>query len=144
MRVSRTIAILLLPLIFASLPRPAAARDWLGIFGGREPAKASQNDAARRRQADFLNRIRRADPQRATIERAIFNEQNELGLVLARGVPMDSIPALMRSMLTQMAREFPGEDLTILAYAPSNPPMKIGTARLDARTRDMTYTPARR
>jgi hypothetical protein len=45
-------------------------------------------------------------------------------------------------MLTQMAREFPGEDLAVLAYTPSNPPRKIGTGRLDARTRDMTYTAA--
>ena len=37
--------------------------------------------------------------------------------------------------------EFPGEDLTVLAYTPSNPPRKIGTGLLNARTRDMTYTP---
>jgi hypothetical protein len=46
-------------------------------------------------------------------------------------------------MLVQMARAFPGQDLTILAYAPSNPPHQIGTARLNARTRDMSYTPER-
>ena len=90
----------------------------------------------------FLNRIREADPQGRTIDRALINEQNELGLILDRSVEMDKIPALMRTMLTQMAREFPKEDITVLAYTPSNPPRKIGTARLDARTRDMTYTPA--
>jgi hypothetical protein len=31
----------------------------------------------------------------------------------------------------------------VLAYAPSKPPRKLGTARLNARTRDMTYTPER-
>lgn len=93
------------------------------------------------RQLDFLNRIRSADPQQQTIERALLNEQNELGLILDRSVPMEKIPDLMRSMLTEMAREFPGQDLTVLAYAPSEPPRKIGTARLNARTRDMTYTP---
>jgi hypothetical protein len=92
-------------------------------------------------QIAFLKRIRKADPQHSTIERAVFNEQNELGLILNRSVEMDKISALMRSMLVQMAREFPNQDLTILAYAPSNPPSKIGTARLNARTRDMTYTP---
>ena len=97
----------------------------------------------KQRQIAFLNRIRKADPQHQTIERAVFNEQNELGLILNRSVEMDKIPALMRSMLAQMARAFPGQDLTILAYAPSNPPRKIGTARLNARTRDMTYTPER-
>jgi len=89
----------------------------------------------------FLNRIRAADPQMRTIERALLNDQNELGLVLDRTVEMDKIRDLMVMMLTQMAREFPGKDLTVLAYAPSSPPRKIGTARLDARTRDMTYTP---
>jgi len=97
----------------------------------------------KQRQIEFLNRIRKADPQHQTIERAVFNEQNELGLILNRSVEMDKIPALMRSMLVQMARAFPGQDLTILAYTPSNPPRKIGTARLNARTRDMTYTPER-
>jgi hypothetical protein len=43
--------------------------------------------------------------------------------------------------LTEMAREFPGEDLTVLAYAPSKPPRKIGTAHLDSRTREMSYVP---
>ena len=97
----------------------------------------------KQRQITFLNRIRKADPRHQTIERAVFNEQNELGLILNRSVEMDKIPALMRSMLVQMARAFPGQDLTILAYAPSNPPRKIGTARLNARTRDMSYTPER-
>lgn len=98
-------------------------------------------DDLKERQIKFLNRIRKADPGHETIERALFNEQNELGLILNRNVEMDKIPALMRSMLTQMARVFPGQDLTILAYTPSNPPRKIATARLNARTRDMTYTP---
>jgi hypothetical protein len=97
----------------------------------------------KQRQTAFLRRLRAADPQHQTIERAVFNEQNELGLILSRTVELDKIPPLMRSVLTQMARAFPGQDLTVLAYAPSNPPRKIGTARLNARTRDMTYTPER-
>lgn len=91
------------------------------------------------RQAEFLNRIRAADPQQTTIDRALLNDQNELGLILDRRVEMDKVPELMRTMLTQMAREFPGEDLTVLAYAPSEPPRKIGTAHLNAQTHDMTY-----
>jgi hypothetical protein len=96
----------------------------------------------KQRQADFLNRIRAADPQHLTIDRAMLNEQNELGLILDRTVEMDRVPDLMRSILTQMAREFPGQDLTVLTYTPSNPPHKIGTAHFSAQTRDMTYTPA--
>jgi hypothetical protein len=99
--------------------------------------------AVKQRQIEFLHRIRDSDPQGRTIDRAIFNEENELGLILDRSVEMDKIPALMRTILTGMAREFPGQDLTVLAYTPSQPPRKIGTAHLDARTRDMSYTPAR-
>jgi hypothetical protein len=128
---------------------------WLGLSAGNasEPANARSVPFQRpntvylgtegdlkQRQIEFLNRIRKADPQHQTIERAVFNEQNELGLILNRSVELDKIPALMRSMLVQMARAFPGQDLTIFAYTPSNPPRKIGTARLNARTRDMTYT----
>src|SRR4029453_1631906 len=93
------------------------------------------------KKPEFLNRIREADPQQRTIERAMLNEQNELGLILDRNVEMNRIPDLMRMMLTEMAREFPGQDLTVLAYAPSNPPRKIGTAHLDGRTREMNYVP---
>ena len=95
----------------------------------------------KQKQLAFLNRIREADPQQRTIDRALLNEHNELGLILDRSVEMQHIPDLMRAMLTQMAREFPNQDLTVLAYAPSNPPRKIGTAHLDARTRAMSYVP---
>ncbi len=105
----------------------------------RPPIVASDN--VKQRQADFLNRIRAADPDHRTIDRAMLNEQNELGLILDRTVEMDRVPDLMRSILTQMAREFPQQDLTVLAYTPSNPPHKIGTARFSAQSRDMTYTP---
>ncbi len=89
----------------------------------------------------FLNRIRDADPQQRTIDRALLNEQNELGLILDRSVELQKIPDLMRTMLSQMAREFPDQDLTVIAYTPSDPPRKIGTAHLDARTRAMSYVP---
>jgi hypothetical protein len=91
-----------------------------------------------------LNRIRQADPSYQTIQKAVLNENNELGLILGRSVQLDSIPALMRTMLTRMGQEFPNQNLTIVAYAPSQPPARIGTAHLDARTRQMTYTPEHR
>jgi hypothetical protein len=114
-----------------------------GTERDRKFASVNGGGTSRERQAEFLNRIRAADPRHQTIERAVLNEQNELGLILARTVETDKIPALMRSMLTQMAKEFPGEDLNVVAYAPSNPPRKIGTAHLNARTRDMSYTEER-
>lgn len=107
----------------------------------RESASGLADD---RRKMRFLGQLREADPQFQTIERAVMNEQNELGLILSRNVAMDEIPRLMRAVLKQMAAQYPGEDLTVIAYAPSEPPMKIGTGRLDAATREMTYTPARR
>jgi hypothetical protein len=122
-------------------PPPAAAPS--DTFERRSAAQAQTQGNLKQRQIAFLNRLRKSDPQHHTIERALFNEQNELGLILNRSVELDKIPALMRTMLTQMARAFPGQDLTVLAYAPSNPPRKLGTARLNARTRDMTYTPER-
>jgi hypothetical protein len=97
----------------------------------------------KQRQIEFLNRIRKSDRQHRTIERALFNDRNELGLILNRSVEPDKVPALMRTMITQMAREFPGQDLTVLAFTPSTPPRKIGTARHNAGTRDMTYKPER-
>jgi hypothetical protein len=109
-----------------------------------EQNRVARQDARqdfKQQQLAFLNRIREADPQQRTIERAMLNEQNELGLILDGNVAMDRIPDLMRMMLTEMAREFPGQDLTVLAYTPSNPPRKIGTARLDGRTREMSYVP---
>lgn len=109
----------------------------------RREMPPAQPSGDRARQMAFLNRIREADPQGRTIDRALLNERNELGLILDRSVSLDKIPALMRSILTQMAHEFPHQDLTVIAYTPSNPPHKIGTAHLAAQTGDMTYTPVR-
>jgi hypothetical protein len=94
------------------------------------------------RRADLLNRIRAADPQQTTIERALINQNNELGLILSRQTNLDDVPKLVRTMLAEMDKAFPGQDHTVVAYTPTNPPRTIGTGRLDARTRDMTYTPA--
>ncbi len=102
---------------------------------------AADTSEFKQRQIAFLNRIRTADPSQRTIDRAFLNEQNELGLILDRTVEMEKIPALMRTMLTQMAGEFPRQDLIVIAYTPSEPPRKIGTARLDARTGEMNYIP---
>ena len=103
---------------------------------------ADDGSELRQRQIAFLHRIRQADPRYQTIEKAILNEQNELGVILNRHVEMEAVRPLMRTLLTHMAKAFPGQNLTVIAYAPTQPPMPIGTARLHARTRQMTYTPA--
>src|SRR4029077_8187527 len=100
-----------------------------------EQNRAAQPDARqdfKQRQLAFLNRIRDADPQQRTIERAMLNEQNELGLILDRNVEMNRIPDLMRTFLTQMGGEFPEQALAGIAYTPSSPPLKVGTAHLDS------------
>ena len=117
------------------------------LFGtyGPPTVQARSADAVsdlQQRQVAFLHRIRQSDPRSETIEKAVFNEQNELGVILNRHVEMDAVRPLMRTILMQMAQEFPGYDLTVIAYAPTRPPMQIGTARLDARTGEMTYTSA--
>jgi hypothetical protein len=96
----------------------------------------------RQRQAAFLHRMRQADPHHKTIERAVFNARNELGIILNQQVDLDALRPLLRTILIQLAEDFPGHDLTVIAYAPTAPPMAIGTARLEAQTGVMTYTPA--
>lgn len=140
---SRTSCLLTLPALLHLVGCDAAPSNAPRTEVDRPAAPAASVDDLSKRQIAFLNRLREADPQQRTIDRALLNEQNELGLILDRSVEMDKIPALMRTMLGQMAREFPAQDLTVIAYAPSTPPRKIGTARLNARTRDMTYTPER-
>jgi len=118
-----------------------------GSGGSESPAAQSQGRSPpssapqREKQAEFLNRIRQADPNYRTIQKAVLNENNELGLILDRNVEMDSIPNLLRSMLTELHKEFPGQDLTVVAYAPTQPPVRIGSGRLDSRTGELTYTP---
>jgi hypothetical protein len=109
----------------------------------RPVENVSRNTAGpEQRRAELLNRIRAADPEQATIVRALINDKNELGLVLNRQTDLDEVPKLMRAMLVHMEKSFPGEDHTVVAYTPTNPPRAIGTGRSDARTRKMTYTPA--
>jgi len=59
------------------------------LFGGygTPPAQARSADTSselRQRQGEFLHRIRQADPRYQTIDKAMLNEQNELGVILNR------------------------------------------------------------
>jgi len=126
------------------LPEPGSAISLKELLSpSREPEPVAAVDTQKAKQAQFLKKIRASDPSKKTIESAVFNGKNELGVILSRDVPMQSIRPLTKSLLTQLAKEFPGQDLTVLTYAPTSPPMKIGTGHLDASTRSMTYTPAR-
>jgi hypothetical protein len=81
-------------------------------------------------------------PRSQTIDKEVLNEQNELRVILNRQVEMEAVRPLMKTLLTQMAKAFPRQHLTVIAYAPTQPPTLMGTARFNARTRQMTYTPA--
>lgn len=123
---------------------PADSGSNPGGYANAPRPNANGGGSQRQHRMEFLNRIRQADPQFKTIDRAVMNDQNELGLILDRSVNLDDVPKLLQAMLTQLAKEFPNEDHDVIAYTPSNPPLKVGSAHLDARTRQMTYTPARR
>jgi hypothetical protein len=90
---------------------PAVSPPQAEQSGANQPSTGPE---FKQRQIAFLNRIRDADPQQRVIDRAMLNEQNELGLILDRSVEMNRIPDLMRTLLTQMAREFPEQDLTVM------------------------------
>ena len=82
-------------------------------FGAYGPPTVQARDIGatsglRQRQLEFLHRLRQADPRYQTIEKAVLNEQNELGVILNRQVEMAAVRPLLRTILTQMAREFPG------------------------------------
>ena len=126
-------------LIFASTEAQLASS--IATPTDQDVARATSVQDFKHRQMEFLNRIRDSDPQQQIIVRAMLNERKELGLIVNRNVEMQKVPALMRALLTQMARRFSNQDFTILAYAPTKPPLKLGTAHLDARTGDMAYLP---
>jgi hypothetical protein len=113
-------------------PQGAVPVGWYGLAPVQAQGRATSSEL-RQRQVAFLHRLRQADPRYQTIEKAV---------ILNRQVEMEAVRPLMKTLLTQMAKAFPGQNLTVIAYAPSEPPMKIGTARLNARTRQMTFTPA--
>jgi hypothetical protein len=143
------LAAALVIVLTAGCGRPAPTRTQSDDAANRRPATQTSTSRStgsgtwsEERRADLLNRIRSADPKQATIERALINERNELGLIMNRQTNLDDLPKLVRTMLAEMDKVFPGEDHTVVAYTPTNPPRVIGTGRLNARTRDMTYTPA--
>jgi len=42
--------------------------------------------------------------------------------------------------MTEMAHEFPYEELTLTVYQVATPPRKIGVAHVDGQTSEATYT----
>ena len=99
-----------------------------------------QETTARQKQLEFLHRMRAADPHFQAIDQAVMNERNEIGVVLNAYVALDDVPGIMRLIIKKMSAEFPTENLAIVAYAPSMPRTKLGTARLDNQTHRMSFS----
>jgi hypothetical protein len=142
--------IVLLPLLGAALlsvvachkPKPATEPATPSEQQKRAARVAEAPESARRHWT-YLNRIRQADSLSSSIDRTLLNDQGEVGVILYSSVTPDKIPGLMRQVMTEMAQEFPKEDLTLNVYLPPSPPRKIGIAHLDGQTGEVTYTPAK-
>ena len=95
------------------------------------------------RGAMFLTRIRLADPDYQLILMACLKE-NELNLLLSRDVTPEDLPVLVKGLLDQLSQQFPGENLSVIAFRPVVPLKEAGVARLNAGTGQITYTPGTR
>ena len=63
------------------------------------------------------------------MEQAVRNAQNALDVMLHRQVEMAAVRPLMQPLLTQMAKAFPRQNVTVSADALTRPPTPRGTAR---------------
>jgi hypothetical protein len=70
----------------------------------------------KQRQIAFLNRVPTPpDPQQRVIDRAMLNDQNELGLILDRSVEMNRSPELLHTLVAQsVGRMQLGYDASLL------------------------------
>ena len=133
----------------------AGSLGWFGCSRTKEataPATPTEQQKHAERAAEvpetvqrhwtFLNRLRQNDPF-DVIDRTMVDEQNQLGVVLNSSVTPDKVPDLMKQVMKKMAAEFPDQDLTLSAYAPSNPLRKFGTIHLDGKSGEAVYTPVK-
>ncbi len=104
-------------------------------------ARAAEVPKSIQQQRTCLNRIRQSDGLNSTIDRTLLDEQNQLGVVLFSTVTPDKVPALMRTVMTEMAQEFPKENVTLNVYESASPLRKMGTAHRDGQTGEVSYTP---
>ncbi len=104
----------------------------------KQTERAAKLPAALQRQWTFLNRLRQTDKFDA-IDRTLVNDQQQLGVVLSPKLLPGEIESLLKDALRMMAKEFPGQDLTLNAYEPTKPLHKLGRAQLDGITQDIRY-----
>jgi hypothetical protein len=114
----------------AASPAPSAQQ--------KQTERAAKLPAALQREWTFLNRLRQTDKFDA-IDRTLANDQQQLGVVLSPKLLPGQIESLLKDALRIMAKEFPGQDLTLNAYEPTKPLHKLGRAQLDGKTQDIRY-----
>jgi hypothetical protein len=140
--------ILLLPLLGAVALLVAACHKSKPAAGNATPT-AQQKRAARdakapeatQRHWTQLNRLRQSDAFNTVISRTLLDDQGQLGFVLYSRVTPDKVSPLVLQLMAEMAKEFPNEDMTLSVYGAGSPPHKIGTAYVDGKTSEATYTP---
>jgi len=113
-----------------------SAKTWEEVF--RSAHGVPQPDY----QVDYLRHLRGTfDPQGQSYTNAVFNGENEIGIVVNPSLTTNSIVVMLRTFLSDMSMAFPGQDLAITALAPGNPPQEIGTSYFFARTNEVYFQP---
>jgi hypothetical protein len=104
--------------------------------------QAAELPASLQKHWTFLNRLRQSD-RYSGIDRTLVNDQRELGVVLSSNIHAGRIEPLLQEVMKKMAKEFPSEDIVLNAYESTQPLRKLGRARLDGKTEEITYLGAR-
>jgi hypothetical protein len=121
--------ILALTLLAAFACAPSQAQD---------SAAGDMNVTREARGASFLTRIRVADPDYRLVLMAGLKE-NELSLLLSRFVKTDEIPTLVTGLAGLLSKQFPGENLTVVAFRPNVPLTEAGIAHVNGGTGQISY-----
>ena len=66
-------------------------------------------------------------------------EPAEIAIMLSPDLALDEVPTVMEQAAKDLARRFPGIDLTIVGYAPADPPMPVGRADFNSRTGQTSF-----
>ncbi|CAN5569694.1 hypothetical protein BH20VER3_BH20VER3_22680 [soil metagenome] len=100
----------------------------------KRAVRAAQVPAAIQRHWTYLNRVRQTDEFSSKIARTLLNERNQLGIVFSSDITDDQIPDLTRKVMEGMAKEFPKEDVSVVAYGASSPPHPVGAGHVASAT----------
>jgi hypothetical protein len=103
-------------------------------------ARAEQVPQPVQERWDYLNRMRQSDAY-SGIDRTRVDKENQLGVVLAANLTPSQVESTMKKAMESLARKFPNADMTLDAYAPSEPLRKLGTARFNAQSGQVAYAP---